>query len=471
MNGLIRGFDVIVAYTKNRGIGRGNSLPWPHNVTDMKYFKKRTVKTMNPNRKNMVIMGRKTFESIGHPLPGRENVVLSRSIKSIPGMPEVKVSSSLTDALLYRHSPEIENAFVIGGGQIYKQALQNVYLNTVIATEFTNKFECDTFFPKLPPTYGISKVLHTEKDMRIVEYNDMRAAISAEYDYLELMQDVIENGTKEESRSGNVYSTFTRQLNYPINIIGDYHSDLTQNIYRFPIVTTKRLYFRRVFEELMWMLRGQTDATILSEQGNHIWDGNTSREALDRNGLYDYNEGELGPGYGAQMIHWGGYQDIINGNLNLSGGINQVKYVIDTLKDNPYSRRAMINLWNPTDLKKMALPPCHTSYYFWIDHVDPNHPKLCGNVVLRSNDLFLGNPFNQVFTQLLTTFIAHSLDIVPGQVGMTMMIPHVYENHLDQVKIQLDRVPLIYPTLRVKKSIKSYEDMIQLELDDLEMCN
>jgi thymidylate synthase len=282
---------------------------------------------------------------------------------------------------------------------------------------------------------------------------------SSEYQYLELLNDVLENGDKIESRSGHVLSTFTRNLVYNIE-----QTD-KPNIYTFPMITTKRIYLRRVFEELMWMLRGQTDATILAKQGNHIWDGNTSRKALDNIGLTNYKEGELGPGYGAQLIHWGGNQNFINGSLIMTGGINQIKYIIDELKNNPFSRRAMINLWNPTDLNKMALPPCHTSYYF-----SSSDKKILNcNVVLRSNDLFLGNPFNQIFTQLLTIFIAHSVNMIPGKVGMTMMIPHIYYNHIQQVKEQLKRKPLKYPTLQIKKHINSYDDIINLKYDDIEL--
>ena len=468
---LSRTFKIIVGYGANRGIGLNNRLPWLVNAKDMEHFRK----TTTGEKKNVVIMGRNTYESIGKPLPNRLNIVVTSKAENIKSS-NVVTATSLDHALCLANDKTISDIFVIGGERLYKSALNHKLLEKVIATELSITPEADTFFPKLPGYFHKTQTLFDNHNinncisekMRIVEYSNLSNQSSSENNYLKLLQNLLDKGTVTDSRSGKVSSTFTRQLNYNIELVrrGD---DFTNNIYVFPIMTTKRLYFRRVFEELMWMLRGQTDSTILAEQGNHIWDGNTSRQALDKLDL-PYKEGELGPGYGAQMIHWGGQQNFVDGSLQMNGGINQVKYVINELKCDPFSRRAMINLWNPTDLNKMALPPCHTSYYFSVTP-NPSQNVLNCNVVLRSNDLFLGNPFNQVFTQLLTTFIAHSIGMIPGTVGMTMMIPHIYHNHFDQVRTQLCRVPLKYPTLQITKPLTSYEDIIGLQLDDVKLEN
>jgi len=454
-------FKIIVAYCANRGIGLKNKLPWK-NKKDMEHFK-------NTTTNNCVIMGRNTFESIGKPLDNRYNIVVTSK-----NIPDVMTTPSLDSALSLRDTIRDKNieTYVIGGEQLYKNALNHNLLGSVIASEINNNYDCDTFFPKLPNTFRKTDTIYTDNEMKIVKYEDISTDNSSEYLYLDLLKDVLENGYISNSRSGKVSSTFTKQLIHDIELINnDNNENNEKNIYRFPMITTKRLFFRRVFEELMWMLRGQTDSTILSKQGNHIWDGNTSRESLDNIGLIDYKEGELGPGYGAQLIHWGGNQNFINGSLNMEGGINQIKYVIDELRNNIFSRRAMINLWNPTDLNKMALPPCHTSYYFSVSVNKNEKLELNCNVVLRSNDLFLGNPFNQIFTQLLTIFIAHTINIIPGKVGMTMMIPHIYHNHIYQVEEQLKRKPLQYPTIQIKKKLESYEDIISLELSDIELNN
>jgi dihydrofolate reductase len=300
-------------------------------------------------------MGRNTFESIGKPLDNRYNIVVTSK-----NIPDVMTTPSLDSALTLRDTICDKNieTYVIGGEQLYKNALNHNLLSSVIASEINNNYDCDTFFPKLPNTFRKTDTIYTDNEMKIVKYEDISTDNSSEYLYLDLLKDVLENGYISNSRSGKVSSTFTKQLIHDIELINnDNNENNEKNIYRFPMITTKRLFFRRVFEELMWMLRGQTDSTILSKQGNHIWDGNTSRESLDNIGLIDYKEGELGPGYGAQLIHWGGNQNFINGSLNMEGGINQIKYVIDELRNNIFSRRAMINLWNPTDLNKMALPP------------------------------------------------------------------------------------------------------------------
>ena len=458
-------FKIIVAYGKNRGIGLKNKLPWPINKKDMEHFKKITT----GNKNNAVIMGRNTFESIGNTLPNRFNIVVTSNPNI--NIPYVMTAPTLDKALDLTNDKNINDVFVIGGQQIYNSAITHKNLSKVIATEFDFSPESDTFFPKLPGHFHKTKTIHhNSAKMKIIEYTDVSNLMSSEYDYLNLLQNVLETGQENDSRSGKVSSTFTKQLNYTIELYNESSDNAINNIYTFPIITTKRLYFRRIFEELMWMLRGQTDSKILAKQGNRIWDGNTSRNALDKLNL-PYKEGELGPGYGAQMIHWGGQQTFIDGSLKMNGGINQIKYVIDELRNNPFSRRAMVNLWNPTDLNKMALPPCHTSYYFSVNNKQYEKNILNCNVVLRSNDLFLGNPFNQVFTQLLTIFIAHSVGMIPGKIGMTMMIPHIYHNHIDQIKTQLNRKPLKYPTIQITKSLASYEDIINLELDDIKLEN
>ena len=230
----------------------------------------------------------------------------------------------------------------------------------------------------------------------------------------------------------------------------------------YPIFTTKSIYFKGVITELLWFLRGETDTNILKEQGNHIWDGNTSAIALSQLGL-DYKEGELGPGYGYQWIHWNG--DWKNGK----GGINQIENIIEQLKINPFSRRLVLNAWNVSDLTKMALPPCHLMYIFKTT-IDQNGYKVLNcQVTLRSNDMFLGHPFNVVSATTLTILIAKCCNMIPGKIALSISDAHIYQNHIEQAKLQCTREPLLQPYLCINKKLSCYEDIILLNYDDFKL--
>ena len=244
----------------------------------------------------------------------------------------------------------------------------------------------------------------------------------------------------------------------------------------FPLITTKRMFFRGIVEELLWFLRGSTNANELKQKNIHIWDGNSSRQYLDSIGL-NYPEGELGPVYGWQWRKFGkAYEteryamgssdtdeDIYNDTTDTtdttdnsnssdslinyiypeasnssdssnSDGTDQIKYVLEELSKDNNSRRAVLSGWNPTDLKKMALPPCHILYIF-----NRSSKGLSCHMTLRSSDLFLGLPFNIASTALLTQILAHILHIPASEISLSICDAHIYEEHIPQVEKQIAR--------------------------------
>ncbi|CAH0721527.1 unnamed protein product, partial [Brenthis ino] len=262
-----------------------------------------------------------------------------------------------------------------------------------------------------------------------------------EYQYLNLVKKIIETGDKRVDRTGvGTLSIFGAMQRY----------SLSSNV--LPLLTTKRVFVRGVIEELLWMISGSTDSNVLANKKVHIWDANGSRAFLDNLGFTDRKEGDLGPVYGFQWRHSGA--QYIDANTDYTGqGIDQIQNVINTIKNNPSDRRMLICAWNPTDLSKMALPPCHCLAQF---HVSSG--KLSCLLYQRSADMGLGVPFNIASYALLTHMIAHVTDLEPGEFIHTTGDTHVYLNHVEPLKTQLERVPRDFPSLEFARKINSIDD-------------
>lgn len=229
-----------------------------------------------------------------------------------------------------------------------------------------------------------------------------------------------------------------------------------------PLLTTKRVFLRAVIAELLWFIAGSTSSKPLSEQGIKIWDGNGSREFLDKNGLGHREEGDLGPVYGFQWRHFGA--DYTDAHADYTGqGVDQLADVIDKLRNRPYDRRIILSAWNPADLTKMALPPCHMFAQFYVsfarpghtqqDHTDGQRPRGSLHCILyqRSCDMGLGVPFNIASYALLTHMLAHVCDLTPGSLTHTMGDAHIYLDHIEALKVQLEREPRDFPDLEIKR--------------------
>lgn len=212
--------------------------------------------------------------------------------------------------------------------------------------------------------------------------------------------------------------------------------------------------------ELLWFVAGCTSSKPLSDQGIKIWDGNGSREYLDSVGLDHREEGDLGPVYGFQWRHFGA--EYVDAKTDYTGqGVDQLADIIDKLKNKPYDRRIILSAWNPADLKKMALPPCHMFAQFYVSfarpgekqtvHAEGQRPKGTLHCILyqRSCDMGLGVPFNIASYALLTHMLAHVCNLTPGTFTHTMGDAHVYLDHVDALKVQLEREPRDFPELEI----------------------
>lgn len=273
-----------------------------------------------------------------------------------------------------------------------------------------------------------------------------------ENQYINLVKDILENNELFCGRNGNTYSIFGTIM----------HFSLENN--KIPFLTTKKLAWKTCLKELLFFIRGQTNNTILNKQGVHIWDGNSDKEYLKTRGL-NYCDGELGPIYGFQWRHFNAeYKDC---NSDYSGcGIDQLQEIIDALKDpnQRKSRRLIMTAWNPCQLDKMALPPCHILCQFNVTGED----KLSCHLYQRSGDVGLGVPFNIASYSMLTYIIAKHCDLVPYEFIYSLGNAHIYDDHIDGLNELVNREPYEFPDFNV---LNKYENINDYKIDDFELKN
>ncbi|CAB52423.1 putative thymidylate synthase [Schizosaccharomyces pombe] len=278
-----------------------------------------------------------------------------------------------------------------------------------------------------------------------------------EEQYLNLIRYILENGQSRPDRTG----TGTRSVFAPPQL----RFSLRNNT--LPLLTTKRVFLRGVLEELLWFIHGDTNANHLSEKGIHIWDGNGSREFLDSRGLTDRKVGDLGPIYGFQWRHFGAqYVDCDTDYTNK--GVDQLAQVISTLKLNPYDRRIILSAWNPLAIPEMALPPCHIFCQFYVSEPckPGGKPQLSSMMYQRSADMGLGVPFNIASYSLLTHMIAHMCGYEAAEFVHVMGDCHIYNDHLEALQTQLERVPKAFPKLFFKRDAKDIGSIDSFSVDD-----
>ena len=470
-------FSIITAleYKKN-GIGINNSLPW--NIKkDLQYFKNITTlvdKDEQIEYINTVIMGYNTWESIPKkykPLENRINIIITtKNIRSdnkfIIYIKWLELTQTIIDFNNQKFKfkdkiYQINKNFIIGGESIYKLALQSLKIQSLYVTEIYNKCECDRFFPKIKDSFSLVTISSFQKEnnnyFRFLIYKNNNIILendkwknNEEEHYLEYMNNILTKGIKRNDRTGTgTVSLFGLQLKYNLQDT-------------FPISTTKKMFFRAIFEELMLYLRGQTDNKILNKKKIHIWDGNTSKKFLEKRKL-NYAEGDMGETYGFNFRHFGG--NYIGCSENHTGGFDQLKEVIRLIKEEPESRRIIINLWNPLGNLKAALPSCLCMYQFY---VDTKNNKLNLQIYIRSSDYFLANNWNTctgaIFVHLLCNL--EGINLYPGELTVVIGDAHLYLNHLEKVKENLTRTPFPFPKLIVKEKKNNIEDF---EFEHLEL--
>jgi len=274
-----------------------------------------------------------------------------------------------------------------------------------------------------------------------------------EQQYLDLLADILENGVLYHNRTGvDTKAVFGRMMRFNLKET-------------FPILTTRKIFFRGVFEELMFFLRGDTNSKHLEEKGVYIWKGNTSRDFLDSRGLDYLIEGELGCAYSHQWRNFSGEHSLIPETKGLKG-VDQVARVIDQIKNDPTSRRIYIVGVNPSQERFMALPSCHNYCQFI---ANPNTKELNCFFQVRSNDATLGLGFNCSQYALLLFLIAAVTGYTPNDLVYAGVDVHIYSTHFDAVRKQLKREPRPFPRLELKKKIDSLDDLESLQYDDVSL--
>jgi len=439
---------IIVALTCEYGIGFQNKIPW-HYKEDLQHFKRLTVG-------NAVIMGRKTYESIGRPLPSRHNIVVSSA--NIKG---VKTVRTIEDGVEYARSLNVKYLWVCGGATIYDYFLNNYKVDGLSITEIPYH-NCDTFIKTDISEYLTNYKKQFKTKMRgndIIIRMYSRHSITyrtIDDDYLDLIARILANGERRETRNGETLSVFSEKISV----------DLRKG---FPLLTTKKMFYNGIIHELLWFIKGNTDSRILEEKGVKIWSGNTSKEFLEANGL-PYEEGIGGPIYGYMWRRFGEKYKYQVGaeekeTVGLEKGADQLKNIVDEIRKNPTSRRLFMSAWNPCQLDQMCLPPCHVSYQFYV-----RNGELECQMYQRSADVFLGLPFNIASVALLTHLIASVCGLGVGNIHIVIGDAHIYKEHLDAVKTQLGRrnERYILPSLRLKRKAQEVWDY---NFEDIEIVD
>jgi dihydrofolate reductase / thymidylate synthase len=451
---------IVVAASDSGGIGFAGGLPWPRIPGDSAHFARVTSAVSVPGARNAVVMGRTTWESLpesARPLPGRLNIVVSSALAAPP---DVLVVPSLSAALVAARLAKVERVFIAGGARLYQEALVAPEVTQVVLTRVRCPGPFDVVVPELAtaelegaPDAGLWEVVHATPDVdgeasagvlpqhrfvllrRRAETGVARKAVHPEAQYLDLVAQVLTRGEPRADRTG----VGTRALFAPKAALLEF--SLADGV--LPLLTTKRVAWTAVAEELLWFLQGCTDARALEAKGVRIWSANGSRAALDARGLTHYREGDLGPVYGFQWRHFGAAYEGADADYT-NKGVDQVQALVTGLRADPVGRRHILSAWNPADLGRMALPPCHMMSQFWV-----GAGGLHCLMAQRSGDLGLGVPFNIASYALLTRLVAAAVGIPAARLCIVVGDAHVYNTHVEALTTQLGREPREFPVLEL----------------------
>ena len=480
--------NLIVAVDTNWGISKNTSIPW-HIKEDMNLFQDVTKRSYEPKKYNAVIMGKNTWKLLPVPFRGlrdRINIVISTTMSSDElnedntTKSESYVVKSLEEALDLCNKLQPGKVFIGGGINIYKEALQKFNINEIYLTQIKGNYDCDNIFPyellnSLLPEYKIhsKKVFHCI-DHNITEKNRIETTFTKFYkgeipiqfnnnteeeNYLKMLEDVLSTGHFRKTRNSNTWSKFGKTLEF----------DLSNGI---PVLSTKKIFIRGIFEELLFFLKGDTNVKHLSDKNVNIWNANTSREFLDSIGLNHYEPNTMGPMYG---YNWRFYGEPYKGpDHNYSGGFDQIKYCLDLIKNDPFSRRILLTTFNPSIAKEGVLYPCHSLINQF--YVEENN-KLSMSCYNRSQDAFLGYPFNLTMSSLLVNMFCEVINndetykgpkLIPGRLIMNLGDVHIYENHYEQCVRQILRDSFKFPKLIFSEKITNLTDF---KFEDLQLVD
>lgn len=430
-------FTAIVAIDKDFNIGKAGQVPWKC-PEDLKYFKSLTIG-------HVVIMGRKTFDSIGNPLSDRINIVISSNKLAVPD--HVVVIKNPWDVIKFCSKNFGDKKwFIIGGSQIFNWFWEKKLIGNIHVTHIKGSYQdCDTKWVFNINDLKRIKTISLSPKAECVHYV---VPNYEEEQCLQLLHDILINGNIKLDRTNiGTKSLFGHQLRF----------NLRNN--SFPLMTTRKMFLRGIFAELMLFIRGQTNNQILEDQKISIWRGNTTREFLDSQGLHHMPVGDMGASYGFLFRHFGAkYTTCLQDYTNQ--GIDQLKTVINTIRTNPNDRRIIISLWDPINLNNCPLPPCLYNYQFYV-----NNNELSCMMTQRSSDFVVAGGWNIATGSLLTYLIASICSLTPAELIWNLGDAHIYNNLVQQAELQLKREPFLYPKLFINKK----ENIEDFEYSDLEL--
>jgi dihydrofolate reductase/thymidylate synthase len=445
--------DMIIAIDSQYGFSKDGTIPWKID-NDLKLFQKITSVVSKPSFKNALLMGIKTALTLKGPLSNRFNFVISNNQEYIEILEDkgFECFSCIEACIRYANENEhIEKIFLIGGLDIYNWGLHNPnQINKIHISHLMKNWNCDRVLNKdlLKDNFTIR---------RIEEFNDFTYTIykkkknEEEHSYLKLLKNLYEYGHKRQTRNAITYSSFGKTLEFDLNK-------------SFPLLTTKKMALKSIFEELKFFLLGQTDNKILKDKNVHIWDGNTTKEFIDKCKL-PYEENDMGPMYGFQWRFFNA--EYLDCHSEYSGkGYDQLLDVINLIKTDPFSRRILMSSYNPNQSKLGVLYPCHgISIQFYVEEINGNLHLDC-LMHQRSADSFLGVPFNIASYAMLVYMLCNHInntggvqekEIHPGKLLMVFGDMHIYDEHIEAVQTQISREPYLFPQIILDYNIKSFD--------------
>lgn len=497
--------SVIVAIDSLNGFAKNGQIPW--NIKeDLIRFREITTCTPFKDKQNAVIFGRNTWESLGKEmLPNRINIIISKSLfikKSFP-KPNVSIFASLGTAIEFcNQNAQIDRIFICGGHGLYLETAVSFPYVDLYITKIHADYHCDTFFPidkynfsdwsvhkyvfnKLQDSKNASDESKKYKEIK-VEFMRYSSSLklnneSQEQQYLDLLYSILTQGSFKTSRNGNTWSLFGKTLEF----------DLQKG---FPLITTRKIFLKGIAEETRFVLCGETDSKKLEEKKIKIWNDNTSREFLDKNGLTEYAVGQMGPMYGYQLRYFNVPFNVRRGAAEQEENkkiitkqksiVDQIEYCLQLLKTDPFSRRILMTTYNPAQAFQGCLFPCHgVTILFNVAVVEQTDPMSETKYLLscqqtqRSADVFLGLVWNIASYSLLTHLFCQVLNndtsytgprFIPGRLILALGDTHIYESHKTQAMRQLFREPLSPPKLKI---IKPISDLRNFQANDLLLEN
>ena len=459
--------SLIVAIDNNGGISKKgeNTLRWDIKL-DTQFFQDVTKRDYN-GKKNILIMGKNTYESLNlkSSLPGRIIIVVSSTLQI--NIPDVYFEPTFNQS--YQKAIDLNEGIIIfcGGKNIYEQAMPLV--NIIYLTQIHDDYQCDNILDINADHFHVYSQdtfrLKDTKNDKDVDVTFIKMYLSEpdhfkrieEHQYLDLLKKILFKGELRKTRNALTYSLFSHTMEFNL-----------QN--SFPLMTTKRMFLKGIFFELMWFISGSTNSKVLEEQGVNIWKANTSREFLDSMRLNHYDEGDTGPLYGFNFNYYGLEYKGMNEDYNNKGGINQFEYCLNLLKTDPTSRRIIMSSFNPATANQCVLYPCHSNILQWYVEDDNKLSLACYN---RSQDVPMANNWNHVMAALLVYMFCEILtnqgySYTPSRLIIHMGDVHVYKLHQQETLRQILRDPHPFPTLSFNRKVTDLNDF---KFEDLVLKN